>query len=312
MLFKVVAVGAGVMDLEKLRDSPVGQLVRITGWDSRFGEQYDYFAYVPDPLPATVELDAATYTAVIDASAALARADQAASLLPNPVLLARPATRREAVSTSALEGTYAVLSDVLEADFLDADQITGSLAEVRNYVTAAERAYELIGQGQSLSIRMLEDLQRELLRGTPSDGPHAGRIRTTQVFIGVGNRRVESARFVPPPADHRLADGLLFWENWAERTRSTVPAMIRIALAHYQFEALHPFHDGNGRLGRLVIALQLLSARASCATRYSTYRHGWNRTGRNTRMACSVYRRPATGIPGCASSRQLSMRRLWR
>lgn len=248
------------MDLEKLRDSPVGQLVRITGWDSRFGEQYDYFAYVPDPLPATVELDAATYTAVIDASAALARADQAASLLPNPVLLARPATRREAVSTSALEGTYAVLSDVLEADFLDADQITGSLAEVRNYVTAAERAYELIGQGQSLSIRMLEDLQRELLRGTPSGGPHAGRIRTTQVFIGVGNRRVESARFVPPPADHRLADGLLFWENWAERTRSTVPAIIRIALAHYQFEALHPFHDGNGRLGRLVIALQLLSA----------------------------------------------------
>jgi Fic family protein len=247
------------MDVDKLRRSPIGQLVPISGYDSRFAEQYNYFAYVPDPLPAELNLDAATYATVIDAAATMARADQAASLLPNPGLLARPATRREAVSTSALEGTYAALSDVFEADFLDADQITSSVSEVRNYVTAAERAYELIEHGHPISIRMLEDLQRELLRGTPSDGPHAGSVRTTQVFIGVGNRRVESARFVPPPADHRLTDGLQSWQAWIQDS-VLIPTIIRVAVAHYQFETLHPFHDGNGRLGRLVMALQLMSA----------------------------------------------------
>lgn len=247
------------MDVDALRGSPIGQLVPISGYDSRFREQYNYVAYVPDPLPRQPQLGADTYSSVIDAATAIARADQAACLLPNPVLLARPATRREAVSTSALEGTYAALSDVFEADFLDADEITSTVGEVRNYVTAAERAYELIAQGHPISIRMLEDLQRELLRGTPSDGPHAGSVRTTQVFIGVGSRRVESARFVPPPADHRLTDGLESWQAWIQGS-AAVPTIIRVAVTHYQFETLHPFHDGNGRLGRLVMALQLMGA----------------------------------------------------
>lgn len=254
-----MTVGVNEMDVDALRESPLGKLVPISGYDPRFREQYDYFAYVPDPLPRQLQLGAATYSSVIDAATAMARADQAASLLPNPVLLARPATRREAVSTSALEGTYAALSDVFEADFLDADEITSTVSEVRNYVTAAERAYELIGWGHPISIRMLEDLQRELLRGTPSDGPHAGSVRTTQVFIGVGNRRVESARFVPPPADHRLTDGVESWQAWIQGS-GEVPTIIRVAVAHYQFETLHPFHDGNGRLGRLVMALQLMGA----------------------------------------------------
>ena len=187
------------MDVEALRRSPIGQLVPITGHDPRIGEEYEYVAFVPDPLPASFDLKADTYAAVIDAAAAMARADQASSLLPNPGLLARPATRREAVSTSALEGTYAFLSDVFEADFLEDDELTSSVSEVRNYVTAAERAYEMVAEGQPISVRMLEDLQRELLRGTTSDGSHAGSVRTTQVFIGLGNRRVTSARFVPPP-----------------------------------------------------------------------------------------------------------------
>lgn len=249
---------ADVMDVDKLSASPIGQLVPITGYDSRFSEEYEYFAYAPDPLPAELSLEMATYSAVVDAVAAMSRADQAASLLPNPSLLARPATRREAVSTSALEGTYAELPDVFEADFLDAAEMSSSVSEVRNYVTAAERAYELVGLGQPISIRMLEDLQSELLRGTPSDGPHAGSVRSTQVFIGVGNRRVESARFVPPPADHRLTDGLQQWETWIRE--STMPTIVRVAAAHYQFETLHPFHDGNGRLGRLVMVLQLMAA----------------------------------------------------
>lgn len=247
------------MNIESLRDSPIGRLTPIKGHDPRIGEEYEYVAYVPDPLPQKVELAADTYSVVIDAAATMARADQAAALLPNPILLARPATRREAVSTSALEGTYALFSDVLEADFLAVEDLTSSVSEVRNYVTAAERAYEMIADGQPISVRMLESLQSELLRGTPSDGPQAGSVRTTQVFIGVGNRRVSSARFVPPPADHRLLDGLLQWQDWI-REPSPVPTIVRVALGHYQFEALHPFHDGNGRLGRLVMVLQLMAA----------------------------------------------------
>ncbi|KAA0924911.1 Fic family protein [Rhodococcus sp. ANT_H53B] len=247
------------MDLDKIRNSPVGELVPITGYDPRFREEYDYFAFAPSPLPKEIALTGSTYSAVVDAASASARADEAASLLPNPALLARPATRREAVSTSALEGTYAALSDVFEADFLQDDEVSKSVSEVRNYVNAAETAYELIGQGHPISIRMLEDLQAELLRGTASDGAHSGSVRTTQVFIGVGNRRVSSARFVPPPADHRLTDGLQAWENWI-RTSDGLPTIVRVAAAHYQFETLHPFHDGNGRLGRLVAALQLMTA----------------------------------------------------
>lgn len=154
------------MNIDKLRRSPVGQLVPISGFDPRFSEAYEYLAYVPDPLPANLDLRGETYATVIDAASAMARADQAASSLPNPGLLARPATRREAVSTSALEGTYAALSDVFEADFLDADEMSSSVSEVRNYIVAAERAYELIAQGQPISIRMLEDLQGELMHGT--------------------------------------------------------------------------------------------------------------------------------------------------
>lgn len=248
------------MDIDKLRGSPIGKLVPIKGYDPRFREQYEGHAYVPGPLPSEFTLEAATYATVVDATAAMARADQAASLLPNPALLARPATRREAVSTSALEGTYAALSDVFEADFLEADELTHSVSEVRNYVTAAEAAYDLIAKGQPITVRMLEDLQAELLRGTPSDGPHAGSVRTTQVFIGVGNRRVTSARFVPPPADHHLTDGLDAWQSWIRDDSKGIPTVIRVAGAHYQFETLHPFHDGNGRLGRLVMALQLMAA----------------------------------------------------
>ncbi|UUO04270.1 Fic family protein [Mycolicibacterium novocastrense] len=291
------------MDVEKLRASPIGQLVHISGYDPRFKEDYDCVAFVPDPLPVELQLEAATYNAVVDATAAMARADQAASLLPNPALLARPATRREAVSTSALEGTYAALSDVFEADFLDADEITASVSEVRNYVTAAERAYELVARGQPISIRMLEDLQQELLRGTASDGPHAGSVRTTQVFIGVGNRRVTSARFVPPPADHRLLDGLDAWQAWIRDARSPIPTIIRVAAAHYQFETLHPFHDGNGRLGRLVMALQLM---ASGDLRYPVLNisPGLSRTEPSIRTVCFAYLKPVSGIPGSASSQR--------
>lgn len=247
------------MNLSALTTSPVGKLVTISGFDPRFREHYDYFAFVPEPLPEHLNLRPSTYSAVVSASAAVARADQAAALLPNPMLLARPAIRREAVSTSALEGTYAALTDVLEAEFMDRGQVSDAVGEVRNYVEAAENAYAWVQEGRPISRQLLESLQGQLVAGTPSDTHDAGHLRTTPVFIGAGKGRVSEARFVPSPPGDLLRDGMESWERWV-RSDSEVPTVIRMAAAHYQFEALHPFNDGNGRIGRLVAVLQLLAA----------------------------------------------------
>lgn len=249
------------MDVGAVRGSPIGVLLPIEGWDPRFDERYEHEAFVPAPLPTHVELSAPTHASVLAASTAVARVDQAASLLPYPMLLARPAIRREAVSTSALEGTYAALSEVLEAEFMDPGDVSTSVSEVRNYVEAAEGAYASVREGRPVTLGFLSDLQKVLVRGTRSDGASAGRVRTTQVFIGAEGRRIPESRFVPPPPDHNLTDGLDAWETWIHSRLPGLPVVARMAMAHYQFEALHPFVDGNGRLGRLVAILQLLQSR---------------------------------------------------
>lgn len=243
------------MDAALFAASPIGSLVRITGRDPRYGEDYDHVAYLAHPLPDEVGLRQDTYAAITRATAAVGRLDQAAWRLPNPQLLIRPAIRREAVSTSALEGTYAALDDVLEADFLQEAQLTASVAEVQNYVRAAEIAYRAISE-QSVSVPMLSELQKVLVHNTRGDTPEAGQIRSTQVFIGSSAGRVHEARFVPAPPGDQLAAGLSDLIKWINAD-NRIPILVKMALGHYQFETLHPFNDGNGRLGRLVCVLQL-------------------------------------------------------
>lgn len=160
------------MDADRLRSSPVGRLVTIRGHDPRFGEDYECEAFLPDPLPAEFHLAAETFRAIVDAAAAVARADQTAALLPNPLLLARPAIRREAVSTSALEGTYAALAEVFEAEFLDQAQLSPSVGEVHNYVRAAEQAYAWVQEGRPITRQLIESLQATLVAGTASETTH--------------------------------------------------------------------------------------------------------------------------------------------
>lgn len=243
------------MDLAAFASSPVGQLVPITGLDGRYAETFETCACLPDPLPPTVALDPETVFAVTTATAAVARLDQAAFRLPNPMLLARPAIRREAVSTSALEGTYATFDEVLESDFLEASDLTPALAEVRNYVVAAEKAFEWITE-RPITVGLLEDLQKDLLQGTRGETADAGRIRQIQVCIGNDAGRVTDAHFIPPPPGNQLRDGIQAWQQWISAD-DPVPTVVKMALGHYQFETLHPFNDGNGRLGRLICVLQL-------------------------------------------------------
>jgi Fic family protein len=242
------------VDLEALRESPIGQLVPISGPDGRTGE---YFAYLATPLPRSIELSSATWTAVAQAEATLARLDQAARQVPEPALLRRPALRREAQSTSALEGTFAPFEAVLESEIEDRAQLSMDLREILNYVVAAEEAFSWIEE-RPLTSGMVEGLQRILVQGTPGQYSDAGRIRDRHVFIGPKDAPIEEARFVPAPFGDQLRAGFEGWVAWVNDPPADMPAVLQAALAHYQFETLHPFSDGNGRIGRLLIVLQLM------------------------------------------------------
>ncbi|MGH3914329.1 MAG: Fic family protein [Pseudonocardiaceae bacterium] len=151
------------------------------------------------------------------------------------------------------------LGEVLAAEVLGAASPSAQLREVLNYVYMAEAAFDWWADGRRITVGMLCELHRLLIEGTPADAGHTGRVREIQVMIGSRGGSIIDARFVPPPPGLDLEAGLqdlVDWVNSAEvRPRDPVVAA---ALAHYQFEALHPFHDGNGRIGRLLVVLQLM------------------------------------------------------
>jgi Fic family protein len=245
------------MDLESLRSSPIGQLVPIRGVDGRTNQSYDYFAYLADPLPETVEMSAATWTAVARAESSLARLDQAARQVPDASYFRRPALRREAQSTSALEGTFAPFVDVLEPDVEDRALFSPEIREILNYVIAAEAAFSWI-EDRPLTSGFIGNLQRALVEGTPGEFDDAGGPRNRLVLIGPRDAPIEDARFVPAPFGDQLRLGLDDWVKWINTADRELPSVVQAALAHYQFETLHPFSDGNGRIGRLCIVLQLM------------------------------------------------------
>ncbi len=247
------------MLVERFRDSPVGRLVEIRGHDARFGEDYQHWAFVPHPLPDSVELAAPTWGIVSEAMLALGRLDQAGRQVPNPYLLRRPTLQREAQSTSALEGTYAPLTEVLEADLEEEPERSPEMTEILNYIRAAEYGFAWATE-RPITTGLLLDLHRLLVVGTRSDGPEAGRIRTIQVVVGPAGTRVTEARFVPSPPGAGLDHAVQDWVSWVTAHHATLPAVVKAALAHYQIETLHPFNDGNGRIGRLLIVVQLMRA----------------------------------------------------
>ncbi len=245
------------MDIEALQSSPVGQLVPISGTDGRTGLHYDAFAFLADPLPQTVDLASSTWTTVAQAEAALARLDQAARQVPEPSLLRQPALRREAQSTSALEGTFAPFEEVLESDIEERSELSVEVREILNYVVAAEEGFAWIEE-RHLTGNLVASLQHTLVRGTPSEFSDAGRLRDRQVFIGPEDAAIEDARFIPAPFGDQLRAGFDASIDWINSPPDTMPPVVQTALAHYQFETLHPFSDGNGRIGRLLIVLQLM------------------------------------------------------
>lgn len=251
------------MDLGAFTGDSPGSLVPISGTDVRHGE-WTHSAFVPDPLGhESPDLTGGTYRAVADARAALAALDSTARRLPNAQLFRLPSLQAEAQSTSALEGTYAPLAEVLTADREHPPNV--DIREILNYVAMADRAFRWVEDGRPLTVGMLGELQSILVRDTRNENSATGGVRSHQVVVGQragagpGELPVRAARFVPPPPGIDLQANLrllLEWMNGDAGTRGIDP-VVAAAMAHYQFESLHPFHDGNGRIGRLLIVAHL-------------------------------------------------------
>lgn len=244
------------MNILKFTNPKMGHLEPINGVNVRRNETYDHFAFVPAALPYEIQLENRTHTLVAKASMEVGRLQECVKRLPNPGILLRPSLAREAKSTSALEGTYAPLQEILEGDYLKESQISNSVKEIRNYMKAADRGLELI-KSKPVCITVLSELQGILVDGTLGAHANQGEVRTGPVIIGDENRPVSEARFIPPPAGEILMSGYHEWEAWINAVNDISP-IIKMALGHYQFETLHPYTDGNGRVGRLIVSLQFV------------------------------------------------------
>lgn len=213
-----------------------------------------YHAYFPGPLPRRLELDADSVLALDQATGAVHRLAGVGRRLPNPRLLVAPHTRIEAVFSSRIEGTRTTAFELLRAEAEPGLRLAGDVLEVSNYVAALEHGIARLRDGFPLSLRLLREVHERLVRGVRG-GLSPGDFRTTQNWIGPPGCTLDSATFVPPPPAEML-DDLADLERFLHE--DGLPLLVRIGLAHYQFEAIHPFVDGNGRVGRLLIPLVLL------------------------------------------------------
>ena len=216
-----------------------------------------YRAFLPKPLPPDPPLvmNESLLALLSAADRELGRLDGAIQILPNPDLFVLMFVRREAVLSSQIEGTQSSLRDLLEAEARVHDpRRPADVAEVSNYVAALSGGMAAL-ESRPVTIDLLQGLHERLMRGGRGSELHPGRLRTDQVWIGPPDATLQQATFVPPPPD-RVVGALGDLERYI-RAEDATPSLIRAGLAHAQFETIHPFFDGNGRMGRLLIILVL-------------------------------------------------------
>lgn len=213
-------------------------------------------AFVPAPLPPPLVFDAPLVLALSRADAALSELSGLGRQLPNPHLLIAPYLRREAVLSSRIEGTQASLADVLAEEAGQPPSAPADdVLEVRNYVSALEYGIQRLDT-LPLSLRLVRELHGKLLDGVRGGSATPGEFRRTQNWIGPPGSTLATASYVPPPPEE-MARALVEWERFLHR-RDELPDLVQCALMHEHFEAIHPFLDGNGRVGRLLITLFLI------------------------------------------------------
>ena len=225
-----------------------------TSEKSVFGDE-TVFAYVPKPLPPIPPLRLEKLLPHLEkANQALGRLDGVTTILPSPPLFIFMYVRKEALLSSQIEGTQSSLSDLLLFEHDELPMVTvDDVQEVSNYVAAMNYGLERLRSGFPLSLRLIREIHEALLSKGRGASKQPGAFRKSQNWIG--GTRPGNALFVPPPP-HRLMECLNDFEHFLHQQKD-MPVLIRAALAHVQFETIHPFLDGNGRLGRLLITFLL-------------------------------------------------------
>ncbi len=236
------------MNPKDFRSPPAGKVIR-----TRMG----YAAFVPAPLPPEIVYDPGLVLLLSRADAALSELSGVGRHLPNPHLLIAPYVRREAVLSSRIEGTKASLTDLLldEAGARGESGDPEDVREVRNYVLSLEYGVRRL-KTLPLSLRLVRELHARLMKGVRGERATPGEFRRSQNWIGPPGSTLATAPYVPPPPQE-MHEGLWAWEKFLHQ-RDRIPELIQCALIHEHFEAIHPFLDGNGRVGRLIIPLFLI------------------------------------------------------
>jgi len=232
------------MDATLFENSPAGDLVRAIG---------GYWTFSPNALPPELEWDSALVSLLSRANTAVGTISGLGESLPNPYLLIYPFIKREAVLSSRIEGTQSSVSDLLvfEATQIEKRQ---DIREIQNYVRAVEYGLQRLDT-LPVSLRLIRELHKILLQEVRGERGEPGEFRDRQNWIGSAGCSLDDATYVPPDVS-LMHESLSRLEKYLHND-SDIPFLIELALIHYQFEAIHPFIDGNGRIGRLLITLLL-------------------------------------------------------
>jgi Fic family protein len=217
------------------------------------------YAFVPDPLPPRANLlTTDVVLALSEAEAELGRLDGVASNLPNPEIVIAPFLRKEAVLSSRIEGTQTTYSGLLLFEAGEEKPNNADAREVANYVRALRHGLAVATE-LPISRRLITDIHGSLMQGVREAFTRPGEFRDRQVYIAPAGAPIGQARYVPPPVA-AVDECFSQFEKYIH-SDDMMPLLIRLAVVHYQFEAIHPFNDGNGRIGRLLIPLMLCMKR---------------------------------------------------
>ncbi len=246
------------MDVAQFEQSPAGRLVKVR----RPGDA-EFWAFVPNPLPPELDLDLRLSQTLSAADRAVGKLEGLAGSVPNPHIFVWPLIRGEAVVSSRIEGTQADLDDLfaygagqlsLRPDLPATPQ--DDVHEVYNYVRAMEYGLER-RETLPVSLRFIRELHGILMEGVRGKDRTPGEFRTSSNWVGPPGSNLNTADYVPPPDGDELNSTLNEFERYVH-TELKYPLLVELALIHYQFEAIHPFLDGNGRVGRLLVALLIV------------------------------------------------------
>jgi Fic family protein len=222
-----------------------GKYVKCTGYE----------AFVPNPLPPQIVWTGSLIRSLSDADRLIGQLSGQGKQLPNPHLLIRPFIKREAVLSSRIEGTQATLGELLANDAgAVVNRSPDDLREVGNYVAAMDYGIKRLNT-LPLSLRLVREIHQKLMEGVRGNFATPGQFRKTQNWIGPAGCTLQNATYIPPSPDV-LMECLGTWEQFLHA--QNIPPLVGAGLLHYQFEAIHPFLDGNGRVGRLLIILFLI------------------------------------------------------